>query len=327
MAQPLIAAFGATGAQGGGLVRSILSDPARRFRVRALTRHPHDQSACRLRAAGAEVAYADLDRPGSLRPALAGAHGAFCVTNYWEHASPERELQQARNAAAAVAAAGLRHVVWSTLEDTRCLFEPGSRMPALRGRYNVPHFDAKGEADAAFFMAGVPTTLLLASFNWENLIRFGMHPRRGPGGGLDFILPMGPARLPGLAAADIGACVLEIFARGAELIGKVIGIAAEHLSGATMAAELASALGEPVRHLDMAAADYARLDRPGAAEFANMFEFKRTFEHLYCAARPPACARELHPGMLSFAGWLARHAAALPLGTRPAQPPVLGGER
>jgi uncharacterized protein YbjT (DUF2867 family) len=327
MPQPIIAVFGASGAQGGGLVRSILNDPARRFRVRALTRHPHGKAAYRLRAAGAEVAYADLDRPASLRPALRGAYGAFCVTNYWEHASPERELQQARNAAAAAAAARLRHVVWSTLEDTRALFEPGSRMPALLGRYNVPHFDAKGEANAAFFGAGVPTTLLSTSFHWENLIQSGMQPRRGPGGELVFILPMGSARLPGVAAADIGVCVLEIFARGPELIGKAIGIAAEHLTGAEMAAELATALGEPVMHLDMAPDAYARLELRGAAELANMFAFMRAFEHLHCAARPPACARELHPGMLTFAGWLARHAAGLAPAEPPAARPARGDDQ
>ncbi|HEX6361744.1 MAG TPA: NmrA/HSCARG family protein [Albitalea sp.] len=312
--QPVLAVFGATGAQGGGLARAILDDPARRFRLRAITRRPESPAARALAARGAEVVAADLDEAASVRRAMQGAHGAFCVTNFWEHFSPGRELAQARHMAQAAAEAGVEHVVWSTLEDTRDFVAPGSgAMPLLMGKYNVPHFDAKGEANHAFAAKRVPTTLLYTSFHWDNLVHFGMGPKRGADGRLAFVLPMGGAKLPGIAAADIGACAFGIFARGEELLGKSVGIAGEHLTGAQMAEQLALALGEPVAHADPASEDYAALGFPGAEDLANMFRFKRDFERAFCAARSVACARELHPGLQTFAAWLGAHKSRLPL--------------
>ena len=306
--------FGATGAQGGGLARAILADPRRRFRLRAVTRNAQSPAARALATAGAEIVVADLDDPASVGRAMAGAYGAFCVTNFWEHFSPEKETAQAHNMAAAAAAAGVGHVIWSTLEDTREYIPLASgRLPVLMGRYLVPHFDGKGEANRAFTDRGVPTTLLYTSFYWDNLIHFGMEPRRGPDGGLRFVLPMGGAKLPGIAAADVGACAFGIFARGGDLVGKSVGIAGEHLTGAQMAAALARALGEPVTHAALTADEYRALAFPGADDLANMFEFKREFEHAYCASRSIACARELNPALMDFSTWLARNGARIPV--------------
>jgi uncharacterized protein YbjT (DUF2867 family) len=312
---PLITVLGATGAQGGGLARAILADPQRRFRVRAVTRKPESEPARALARAGAEIVVADFDDPASLRRAMEGAAGAFCVTNFWEHFLPEKELAQAQTMAAAAADARVGHVIWSTLEDTRDYLSPGSRMPVLMGKYNVPHYDAKGEANREFFARGVPTTLLHTSFYWDNLIHFGMQPQRRADGRLEFVLPMGDALLPGMAAEDIGPAALSIFARP-ELIGKSIGIAGEHLSGAQMAEQLTLALGEPVLHADLTREQYAALGFPGADDLANMFQFKREFEHDYRAARPIACSRELHPRIQTFAQWLARHKARIPVQPR-----------
>lgn len=310
----LIAVFGATGAQGGGLARAILNDPQRRFRLRAVTRNPQGAAARALDTAGAEVVHADQDCLPDLQRALRGADAAFCVTSFWDHRDPERELRQARNMASAAATTGVGHVVWSTFEDSRDFVKPGSGvMPLLHGRFNVPHIDAKGEANATFGALGVPTTYLYTSFYWDNLVHFGMQPRRGEDGRLGFALPMGEARLPGIAVADIGLCAFAIFARGRELIGKSVGVAGEHLTGRQMAEQLALALGEPVDHLALTPAQYARLGFPGAEDLANMFQFKRDFERRFCAARDMACARELHPGLMTFAAWLARHRGQLPI--------------
>src|SRR6476646_3944259 len=245
----LITVFGATGAQGGGLARAILDDPGGGFALRAVTRHADSDKARALAAAGGEVVEADLDDAASVERAMQGAYGAYGVTNYWEHCSPEKELAQARTLAQAAKAAGIRHFVWSTLEDTRRkvpLDDP--RMPTLMGHYKVPHFDAKGEADDLFRAAGVPTTFLLTSFYWDNLIHFGMGPKPGPDGRLKFVLPMDEAKLPGIAAEDIGRAAYGIFKGGDAFIGKTVGIAGEHLTGAQMAAALTTALGQPVDH-------------------------------------------------------------------------------
>src|SRR5262245_31137365 len=248
----IIAVVGATGAQGGGLVRAILADPKSEFAVRALTRNTDSDKARALAAAGAEVVSADLDDQASLERAFAGANGVFALTNFWEHFSPEKELAQAGNQARAAKAAGVRHVIWSTLEDTRKWVPLGDdRMPTLNGKYKVPHFDAKGEADHYFVESGVPATLLLTSFYWDNFIYFGMGPQKGPDGRLGITHPMGDRKLPGIAAEDIGACAYGIFERGAEYAGKTVGIAGEHLSGAEMAAAFSRALGQDIRYNDV----------------------------------------------------------------------------
>jgi uncharacterized protein YbjT (DUF2867 family) len=316
--KPLIAVFGATGAQGGGLAHALLRDAERPFRVRAVTRRPGSDAARALAEQGAEIFAADLDDPASVERAMRGAHGAFCVTSFREHLSPERELQQALHLAEAAQRSGVRHVVWSTLEDTRRFVEPDGRtMPVLGGHYNVPHFDAKGQADLLFIERGLPLTRLLSSFYWDNLIHFGMQPVRGADGGLDFVLPMGRAALPGIAAADIGACAAAIFRQGASTLGRRIGIAGEHLDGAQMARSLGRALGEPVRHVAMDPADYARLGFPGADDLANMFRFKQLFETEFRAARDVEATRALHPALMRFDDFLARHAHELPVAPRP----------
>ena len=307
-----IAVIGATGAQGGGLAQAILDDPAKRYALRAITRRPDGAASRALAARTAEVVAADTDDEESLVRAFQGAHGLFAVTNFWEHLSPERELAQAGNIARAAMRAGVAHVVWSTLEDTRKTVPlDDARMPTLMGRYKVPHFDAKGEADALF--SGLPATLLRASFYWDNLIHFGMGPRRDADGRLVFVLPMGERKMPGIAAADIGPCALGIFARGKDAIGAQFGIAGEHLSGAEMAAELSRALGEPVTHYAMSFAEYAKLGFPGAADLANMFQYYHDFETAFRASRPVAETRQLFPGLQSFRQWLERNVQRVPV--------------
>ena len=312
--KPVIAVVGATGAQGSGLVRAILQDPERRFTARAITRKPDSEKARALASQGAEVVAADADDASSLDRAFAGATGAFCLTNFWEHLSADREVAQARAMAGAAARADVRHVIWSTLEDTR-LRVPVSddRMPTLHGRYKVPHFDGKGEADAVFAQANVPTTLLLTSFYWDNLIYFGLGPKKDASGQLVFAVPMGDKKLPGIAAEDIGPCAFGVFARGQEMVGRTIGIAGEHLTGAQMAAELSTALGQPVRYHAMSFEAFRKLGFPGADDLGNMFQYKHDFEREFCAARPVDQARALYPGLQTFRQWLARHAKQIPL--------------
>ena len=311
----IIAVTGATGAQGGGLARAILDDPASGFAVRALTRDPRSDKARALADRGAEVVAADLDDPASLARAFQGCHGAFCVTFFWAHFSPEREMAEARAMANAAKAAGVRHVIWSTLEDTRRwvpLDDP--RMPTLQGKYKVPHFDAKGESDRYFTEAGAPTTFLLTAFYWDNFIYFGMGPKPGPDGRLAITMPMGNAKLPGIAAEDIGGCAFGILKRGGELIGKRVGIAGEHLTGAQMAASLTKALGREVRYQDVPPEVFRGFGFPGADDLGNMFQFKRDFEEMYCGARSLELSRALNPKLQTFDAWLARNAAKIPIG-------------
>jgi uncharacterized protein YbjT (DUF2867 family) len=312
--QKIIAVMGATGAQGGGLVRAILQDPGGGFAARALVRDPGSEKARALASQGASVAAVDIDDPASLKRAFAGAYGAYCVTFYWTHFSPEKELAEATAIAEAAKAEGLQHVIWSTLEDTR-RFVPldDDRMPTLMGKYKVPHFDAKGEANGIFTKLGVPVTFLATSFYWDNLIHFGSGPKRGPDGRLVLTFPMGKAKLPGIAAEDIGRCAYGVFKKGRSLVGQTVGIAGEHLTGEEMAAALTRALGEEVRYNVVPPEVYRGFGFPGADDLGNMFQFKRDFNDAFCAARPVAGARELNPALQTFDAWLAANQDRIPL--------------
>ncbi len=310
----IIAVIGATGAQGGGLVRAILADRSGSFAVRAVTRDPDSEKAQALRAAGAEVVAADADNPATLGRAFAGGHGAFLLTNFWEHFSPERELTQARNMAEAVKDAGVQHVIWSTLEDTRKWVPlEDDRMPTLMGKYKVPHFDAKGEADEIFRELGVPTTFLLTAFYWENLIHFGAGPQRTPDGGLAITFPLDDKPLSSIAVDDIGKCAYAIFKRGRDFISKTVGIAGEHLTGKQMAQALTQALGQEVRYNNVPPEVYRSFGFPGADDLGNMFQFKRDFNDYFVGARNLDFARQLNPEMQRFEEWLAVHAKEIPV--------------
>lgn len=310
----VIAVLGATGAQGGGLVRAILADKSGGFTARALTRNPGSDKAKALAKLGADVVAADVDDSTSLERAFDGAYGAFCVTFFWDHFSPEREVAEASAMARAAKRAGLRHVIWSTLEDTR-KWVPLSddRMPTLMGKYKVPHFDGKGEADHFFSDLGVPTTFLLTSFYWDNMIYFGSGPKKGADGVLELTMPMGDKKLPGIAAEDIGKSAYAIFKKGPEYIGKTMGIAGEHLTGTQMAASLTRALGKQVRYNSVSPEVYRSFGFPGADDLGNMFQFKRDFESMFCGARPLAASRALNPQMQTFDRWLDENKDRIPL--------------
>jgi len=315
MAKKTIAVVGATGVQGGGLVRAILEDSSGVFAARAITRKTDSDKAKALAAAGAEVVAGDADDPPSLERAMAGAHGAFCVTAFWEHFSAERELRQAAAMARATKAAGVEHAVWSTLEDTRLSFPlDDPRLKTLQGKYKVPHFDAKGEADLIFAAEAAPTSYLMAAFYWENFIFFGQGPRRGADGKLVFALPFGGSKLPGIAAGDIGRCALGIFRRGPEVARQRFGIAGDVLSGPEYAAAFSRHLGAPVSFHDMPFDEYRALGFPGADDMGNMYEHHALLGKEFLAHRSPEVARALNPALQSFDAWLSTNAKRIPLG-------------
>jgi uncharacterized protein YbjT (DUF2867 family) len=313
----IIAVVGSTGAQGGGLVRAIVADPGSGFAARAITRDTGKDKAKALASAGAEVVSADLDNVDSLTKAFAGAYGVYAVTNFWEHFSGEKEIQQAKNIAAAAKAAGVKHVIWSTLEDTRKLMSADdTRMPILQGKYRVPHFDAKAEADAAF--SGLPVTYLVTSFYWDNLYMFGLAPKKDDKGVYSWTFPMGEAKLPGIAAEDIGKAAFGIFKAGSEYIGKTVGIAGESLSFQEMSKKLEKIGIAPVQFNAVDANLFRSFGFPGADEYGNMFQVYRDFEKQVNAARSIETTRKLNPSLQTFDQWLANKKSAVLAAANPA---------
>jgi uncharacterized protein YbjT (DUF2867 family) len=296
----IIAVVGATGVQGGGLARAILADPSSGFSVRAITRDPNKDNAKALAAKGAEVVSANLDDVESLKKAFAGAHGVFAVTNFWEHFSAEKEKAQAKNIADAAKAAGVKHVIWSTLEDTRQFMSADDkRMPILQEKYRVPHFDAKAEANAYF--SGVPSTMLVTSFYWDNLFMFGLAPKKGDDGQYAWAFPMGNAKLAGIAGEDIGKCALGVFKGGDQYVGKTVGIAGEFLTIDQMGQSLSKNLGlGSVKYNAVEPDVYRSWGFPGADEMGNMFQADRDFEKQMMANRNLDEARKLNPALQTF---------------------------
>ncbi|MGH7069246.1 MAG: NmrA/HSCARG family protein, partial [Acetobacteraceae bacterium] len=303
-----------TGSQGGGLIQAILGDPNGGFQARALTRDVNSDKAKALKQQGVEVVAADLDDEESIRRAFAGAYGAYCVTFFWNHFSPDKEGAHARTLANAAKQAGVKHVIWSTLEDTRKLVPlSDNRMPTLQGKYKCPHFDAKGESDHFFSDLGLPVTFLLTTFYWDNMYLFGMGPKKGPDGKYAITFPMGDKRMSGIAAEDIGRIAYGIFKKGQQHIGKRVAVAGEHLTGKQMAASLSKALGKDVHYNEVSPDAYRKFGFPGAEDLGNMFQYYRDFEAQFVGARDLNVARSLNPALQTFDQWLAKNKSRLSL--------------
>ena len=311
----VIAVLGATGAQGGGLVRAIMADKSGEFTARTLTRNVNSDKAKALTGLGTEVVAVDIDNYESLKSAFAGAYGVFAVTFFWEHFSADKEIEQVKLIAKAAKETGIKHVIWSTLEDTRKWIPlSDNRMPTLQGKYKVPHFDGKGEAEKYFTEQNLPVTFLLTSGYWENMIYFGWGPTRGQDGKLALNLPLGERKLPGIGVEDIGKSAYSIFKRGNKFIGKKIGIAGGHLTGKQMADSLTNALGEEVAYNAVPFDVYRSFGFPGADDVGNMFQFKHDFEDYYCGARDLKFSKSLNPELKNFDEWLKENAKKIPLG-------------
>jgi uncharacterized protein YbjT (DUF2867 family) len=309
----IIAVVGATGAQGGGLVRAILADRSGQFAVRALTRDAGSDRAKELAAQGVDVVEADLDDEASLRKAFAGAYGAYVVTNFWEQRAPEQqrvrpaaqmELEQAGNAARAARDAGLRHVIWSTLADTRPYFsDHDQQATAVKGEYKVPHADAKAEANRFFIESGVPTTFMQANVYFEAFHDV-FAPRRNEQGDLVLSLGFGDARVPAQAADDIGRTAYGVFRAGDAMIGRTVSVAGSVLTGRQYAQALSAALGEPVTYQPVDPDAIRTAGFPGAEELANMLAYFITAEKDIVDLIDEDLLRRLNPQLQPFNAWL-----------------------
>ncbi|WP_127505452.1 NmrA/HSCARG family protein [Actinoplanes solisilvae] len=310
----IIAVLGSTGSQGGGLVRAILDDPDGQFAVRAITRNAGSDKAKEYAARGAEVVEADLDDEASIAAAFAGAYGAYIVTNFWD-ALPEsetrnrsqREKDQARNAARAAKTAGLKHVVWSTLEDTRPHFEHlGSELPDLEDGYKVPHFDVKGEQNAYFMQLGIPTTFLETTFYYESFLA-GQGPRRAEDGSLILALPLADTALSMVASEDIGRTAYGIFKAGPRFIGRTVGLAGAHATGAELAELFGRVLGEKVTYVPVTFDQMRAAEWDLAMEVGNMFQFYSEAAETFVGNRDLNLVREINPQLKPLEQWANEH--------------------
>lgn len=291
----VIAVFGATGSQGGSVAKALLE--SKHFAVRALTRDVTRPNALALQNLGAEVVKGDLNDKASVEAALKGAYGAFVVTNFWEHFSKDKEVCQGKMVADTAKRLGLKHVVYSGLENVERL---------SGGKLKVPHFDGKGEAEEYFWSIGVPMTSVRLAAYFENFLTT-WKPTKAPDGDYyTLALPMGDVPMDGISVADVGVVVSSIFNSPDEFMGKAVGLSAEALTVQQYADVFSKSLGKEVRDAKITPEAYEKLGFPAAKELADMCRF-----YLMKPDRDIKLTHRLNPKVRSFSQFISENLGAL----------------
>ncbi|XP_074045654.1 nmrA-like family domain-containing protein 1 [Macrotis lagotis] len=258
----VIVVFGATGSQGGSVARALLE--GKDFFVRALTRDVTRPAALALRDLGAEVVKCDLNDQEAVKEVLKGAYGAFLVTNFWDTFSKEKEVQQGKLVADASKQLGLKHVVYSGLENVKKL---------TNGKLEVLHFDGKGEVEEYFWNLGIPMTSIRIAAYFENFLNMWKPVKASDGDYYNLMLPMKDIPMDGISVADIGPVVASIFRTPEEFLGKAVGLSAEALTVQQYADILSKTLGKVVKDSKITPEAFEKLGFPGAKEMADMMRF------------------------------------------------------
>jgi uncharacterized protein YbjT (DUF2867 family) len=259
----LIAVVGATGQQGGGVVRALQARG--RFKVRALTRNP-----IKHRDLAEEVVAADLDRPETLRAAFDGAHGVFLVTNFWEQGTDE--LKQAAAAVGAAKEAGVKHLVWSTLPDVESI---GG------GKFDVPHFTGKAKIDRIVKEAGFANhAFVIAPMYYQGLLG-ALAPQKQADGSVGWAFALDPM-LRVIHMGDItelGHVVAGAFANPKDAgNGEYLPLVGDFLSFNEIV-EILNGQGHRLSYQQVPKERFAR-SFPGAAEIAETFSYWEAHTYL-----------------------------------------------
>ncbi|XP_049624462.1 nmrA-like family domain-containing protein 1 [Suncus etruscus] len=292
MAGPkLVVVFGATGAQGGSVARTLLEDGT--FKVRVVTRNPKKEEAEQLRLLGAEVMQGDQDDEASMERALTGAYATFIVTNFWENCSQAQEVKQGKQLADVAKRLGLHYVVYSGLENVKKL---------TAGRLVARHFDGKGEVEEYFRALGIPMTSVRLPCYFENLLSYFL-PQKAPDGKSYLLnLPMGDVPMDGMSVADLGPVVLSLLQRPEEYLGQNLGLSTCRHTAQEYAALLCKHTGKDVRDAKTTPEDYEKLGFPGAKDLANMFRF-----YTLKPERNIELTLRLNPKARTLDQWLEQH--------------------
>ena len=224
---------GATGQQGGAVARHLLKQPG--FAVRALTRDSSKPAARDLAQAGADIFRGDLDDPASVRRALEGAWGVFSVQNFME-CGYDREIRQGKTLADAAKAAGLQHLVYSSV------------VSADR-KTGLPHFESKWQIEQHIHQCGIPYTILRPAFFMQNWFTYGRESILN--GALS--LPLNPQTpLQQISVEDIGAFAAMAFQNPSKWADRTIELAGEELTMLRVAETLSRVLGRTVKYVQVA---------------------------------------------------------------------------
>jgi uncharacterized protein YbjT (DUF2867 family) len=297
-AKQTITVLGGTGQQGGGVVNALLERGE--FAVRVATRSPAGEAARALAARGVELVKADLLEPNSLGPALRGSYGAFLVTNFWDPQVGLRERELATAAVTAARAAGVEHMIWSTLPDSEKL---------TRGRLKVPHFTGKAQVDATVAAAGFARhTFVQAPFYFQSFLGV-LAPQPLTTGGLGWKVPMDTAArvIHGGDTNDVGRAVSAAFSARDKLTdGSYLAVCGGVYSWRDFVSTL-NELGHDLQVVQVPPEEYVGF--PGAHEILETFQYFEVCTYFGPEReRRIAAANALVPGgFTGFADWARRN--------------------
>mmetsp|Transcript_27461 Transcript_27461/g.88268 ORF Transcript_27461/g.88268 Transcript_27461/m.88268 type:complete len:321 (+) Transcript_27461:68-1030(+) len=302
--KPIVTVFGATGAQGGGVVDALLADGS--FQVRGVSRNTDSDKAKALSARGVEMVAADMSDAEAMMKAVSGAHAVFVVTQFWEKFDPVLEATQGKLVADVCKEAGVHHVVYSTLFDVRGIVDQLDDPPIkpLASGYVVPHFDGKGDARAHVDSLGLNLTYVLAGFYYENFFSF-FPPRKEDDGTFTVTLPMADKPVGGVAVSDIGGAVTTIIKEGEKHFGKEYGLMGDLLPVKAYTDAMSSALGVTVNYQAVPIEVFAGFGFPGAEDLANMFGLFQNTKFMFGRYSLEE-TKALNPSTQSFEEWLAK---------------------
>ncbi|CAD5114534.1 DgyrCDS3655 [Dimorphilus gyrociliatus] len=287
--QKLITVFGATGAQGGGVVEFLKKDKC--FKIRAVTRNPDGEKAKKLIEEGIEVVKADQSDVESLKEAVKGAYGVFLVTQFWEAFDEEKEYNEGKNVVDVVKESGCKHLIFSGLENVE----------ELIGK-KCPHFDSKAKLEQYIQESGLKFTIVRYSFYAENFYSL-MKPLKDDDGSFSFNIPMGDYPLDVIFVNEAGECITNIFKAPEKFVGQAIGLSSVCQSMKEYATLMEEKLGVKIATPKITTEDYSKLGFPGAEVLAVMFEFYQTGK----CDRDVAMTRKLAPSMSTYEEWVDKH--------------------
>ena len=284
----IITVFGATGQQGGPIVTALLNAKDRYY-VRAITRNVNGDKAQHLKTLGVEVVYASMDEPDSLCSALAGSHGVFIVTNYWEYMDKDREVRQGKNVVDACKNAHVQHVIFSGLENVH----------KLTGK-SCPHFDGKAEVVDYIQGIGVPYTIVRYPYYYENMfVALGFLGFQKGDDGSYTVTSCMTGELDAISVAAVGPIIATIFDEPEKYFGKTIGLSAERLPVKNYFDIISDATGKTIHVKYISVDDYAKLPFPGAGALATMLHYNDTCN----PGRDIKMTKQLDPNTPSFKSW------------------------
>ncbi|KAK9477273.1 hypothetical protein V1514DRAFT_283464 [Lipomyces japonicus] len=255
----IITIFGATGNQGGSVVRAILADPvlSKQYKIRGVTRDSTKPAAKALADKGVEVVNADLSSVQSIAPVVKGADTVFLITNYWESKSRDIEYAQGKNVTDASKAAFVTHLIFSSLINVTK--ETGGSLP------NVPHFDAKADIETYIRASGVPATFVMPGYYMSNLI-LGLKLQQD--GSYLWSLPVSDnARFPLFdVEEDNGKFVVAVIKNRTSVLDKNIFEASEYYTPSRIVTEFTEVTGKKASWVQVSAEQYKSTLPPAFAQ-------------------------------------------------------------